>query len=176
MPLSDHDVRAAAAEGWASARRDDPAPTVSYFERLLDSYPGQALALYHCARAYDYSGQPDKALPLYEQAFAAGLSGDELRQGFARRGSSLRNLGRYEESVDLLGQGHGQFPEDAVIRCYLALAMESLGRSTQAVALLLDLVVERVDDPDVATHSWALGNYAAALRRGYWSPDGAATR
>jgi tetratricopeptide (TPR) repeat protein len=155
MPLSDHDVRAAAAEGWASARRDDPAPTVSYFERLLDSYPEEALALYHCARACDYSGQPDKALPLYEQAFAAGLSGDELRQGFAR---------------------HGQFPEDAVIRCYLALAMESLGRSTQAVALLLDLVVERVDDPDVATHSWALRNYAAALRRGYWSPDGAATR
>jgi tetratricopeptide (TPR) repeat protein len=171
--LLDHNLSGAAAQGWAAARRDDPAPTVSYFERLLDRYPGDALALFHCARAYDYAGIPDKALPRYEQAFAAGLSGDELRRGLTSYGSTLRNLHRYEDAVDTLAQAHHTFPDDVLILCYLALGMHSTGRSAQAVALLLDVVLEHVDDSELQANRWALGNYAAALRRGYWSPDGA---
>jgi tetratricopeptide (TPR) repeat protein len=171
--LPDHDLPGAAAQGWASASRDDPAPTVRYFERLLDRYPGDALALFHCARAYDYAGIPDKALPLYDQAFAAGLSGDELRRGLTSYGSTLRNLCRYEDAVDALAQAHHKFPDDVLILCYLALGMHSAGRSAPAVALLLDVVLDHVDDPELQANRWALGNYAAALRRGYWSPDGA---
>lgn len=172
MSMSTVDIRAAAAEGWAVARPDDPTPTVEYFTRLLADNAQDPVALWNCARAHDFSGRPERALPLYQQAFAAGLDGDDLRRAFTGHGSTLRNLGRTGEAVGLLGEGHWRFPDDPLIRCYLALAMHSDGSSAAAVAMLIDLVVERVEDPDVAAGARSLRNYAAALRNGYWSPEG----
>lgn len=176
MSLSTEDLRRTAADAWAEAQRDAPAPTVRFFESLLEHNPDAPIALFHRARSLDFSGRPDLALPFYEAAFEAGLDGDELRHAFAGRGSTLRNLGRMEESVEILGEGHWRFPEDAVIQCYLALAMHSAGRSAPALALMVDLAVERIDDPDLTTGARSLRNYAAALRNGYWTPDGGATR
>ncbi len=161
-----------AARGWGGARREDPAPTVAYFEKLLFEYPEEPLALYHCARAHDFAGAPERAGPLYERAFAAGLAGEELRRGLTSYGSTLRNLQRYEDAVQILGQAYHQFPGDALIPCYLALAMHSAGRPGQAVALMLDVALEHINDPELQANNWALSNYAAALRRGYWTPDG----
>ena len=128
MPLSTEDLRRAAAEAWAGARRDAPAPTVRFFETLLEQNPDAPIAMFHRARTLDFSGRADLALPFYEAAFDAGLDGDELRRAFAGRGSTLRNLGRMEESVEVLGEGHWRFPHDVVIRCYLSLAMHRAGR------------------------------------------------
>lgn len=169
--MSDEEIRTAAGQGWALASRDEPSRVVDYFERVLDRHPSEPLALFHCARAHDYAGQPDVAAPLYERAFGTGLSGDELRRGKASYGSTLRNLGRTEEAVAVLAEARHQFPDDAVIPCYLALALNSAGRSTSALAVALDLVLDRVDDPELQANNWALGNYVAALRRGYWRPD-----
>jgi tetratricopeptide (TPR) repeat protein len=176
MSMSQEDLRAAAIRGWAEARPDDPAPTVDYFTALLTQNPEAPIALFHCGRAHDFSGHAARALPFYERAFEAGLAGDELRRAFTGRGSTLRNLGRTGEAVELLGEGHWRFPEDALIRCYLALAMHSAGSSAAAVAMLLDLVVERVADPDVVAGGRPLRNYAAALRNGYWTPDAGQVR
>jgi tetratricopeptide (TPR) repeat protein len=176
MPLSTEDLRRTAAKAWAEARPDAPEPTIRLFEALLEQNPGAPIAMFHRARALDFSGRADLALPFYEAAFDAGLDGDELRRAFTGRGSTLRNLGRMEESVEILGEGHWRFPDDVMIRCHLALAMHSAGRSAAALALMLDLAVERVDDPDVTAGARALRNYAAALRNGYWTPDGGAAR
>jgi len=169
----DRDLRAVARQGWEAARRADPTPTVRYFERMLARRPGSAIALYHCARAHDYAGEPRAAVPLYEQAFAAGLSGAELRRGLTSYGSTLRNLERSEDAVAALERAHRLFPDDVLVLCYLALALHSAGRSARALAHLLDLTLARNDDPDLRANRWALGNYAAALLHGSWSPDGA---
>ncbi|GAA2594709.1 hypothetical protein GCM10010399_26630 [Dactylosporangium fulvum] len=176
MLMSTEDLRGAAANAWAEARPDAPAPTVRFFESLHEQNPDAPIAMFHRARALDFSGRADLALPFYEAAFDAGLDGEELRRAFAGRGSTLRNLGRMEESVEILAEGHWRFPDDVVIRCYLALAMHSAGRSAPALALMLDLAVERIDDPDLTAGTRALRNYAAALRNGYWTPDGGAGR
>ena len=36
---------------------------------------------------------------MYEQAFSAGLDGDDLRRGLIQYGSTLRNLGRFDEAL-----------------------------------------------------------------------------
>jgi tetratricopeptide (TPR) repeat protein len=166
------DLRTAAERGWAAASRDDAAPTVAYFERLLAEHPSSGLALYHCARAHDYAGEPDRAAPLYERAFAAGLPDFELRRGLTSYGSTLRNLGRAGEAVEVLERARERFPKDALLRCYLALALHTAGREADALATMLDLALAHVEDPELQVNRWALGNYAAALRNGYWSPDG----
>lgn len=173
MPTFDDDLHAAADRGWQLARRADPAPTVRYFERMLAQHPGSAIVLYHCARAHDYAGEPDLAAPLYEQAFAAGLSDTELRRGLTSYGSTLRNLQRFDEAVAALERAHRLFPDDALVLCYLALALHSAGQPARALAYMLDLTLARNDDPDLYANRWALGNYAAALLHGAWSPKGA---
>jgi tetratricopeptide (TPR) repeat protein len=176
MSLPDHDLRAAATRGWAHAERANPVPTIRYFQRLLAEHPEEALALYHCARAHDYAGQPDKAARLYEQAFAAGLSGEERRRGLTSYGSTLRNLERYDDAVAILNQARCEFPDDVLVCCYLALALHSAGRPANALALMVEVTLDRVDDSELQANRWALGNYAAALRNGYWSPDSGAQR
>jgi tetratricopeptide (TPR) repeat protein len=173
VPTFDDDLRNAARRGWQVARRADPTPTVRYFERMLAQHPDSAIVRYHCARAHDYAGEPHLAAPLYEQAFAGGLSGTELRRGLTSYGSTLRNLDRFDEAVAALERAHHLFPDDVLILCYLALALHSAGQPARALAQMLDLAMARNDDPDLRANRWALGNYAAALLHGSWSPNGA---
>jgi tetratricopeptide (TPR) repeat protein len=172
--MSEDGLRDAAATGWAAAAREDPGPTVAYFSALLERHPASALALYHLARANDYAGDPAVAAPLYERAFAAGLSGDELRRGLTSYGSTLRNLGRAPEAVAVLARAVADFPADPLLRCYLALALHSSGQPAHALATMLELALAQLADPELQANRWALANYAAALRNGTWSPDGGA--
>ncbi|MEV0903095.1 tetratricopeptide repeat protein [Actinoplanes sp. NPDC049802] len=173
MTKSDDELHAAVRRGWDVARRADPAPTVQYFERLLAQHPDSAIVRYHCARAHDYAGEAHLAAPLYEHAFAAGLSGTELRRGLTSYGSTLRNLERFDEAVAALERAHDLFPDDVLVICYLALALQSAGHPARALAHMLDLALARIDDPDLQANRWALGNYTAALLHGSWCPDGA---
>lgn len=164
MASSDHDLRTAATEGWATADRADPQPTVTYFKELLAQHPSEILALYHCARAHDWAGEPHLAVPLYERAFGGGLDGPELCRAMNSYGSALRNLGRHDDAVAVLEDAHRRFPEDLLIPCYLALALHGAGRSAHALALMIELARDHIDDPDIRANHWPLGNYAAALR------------
>ena len=96
--------------GWAAARRDDPESTVGYFRDLARQHPGDAHALFEYAGALDFAGREAEAAPVYEQAFSAGLDGDGLRRGLIQYGSTLRNLGRFDEAVSALRRADKRFP------------------------------------------------------------------
>jgi hypothetical protein len=55
---------------------------------------------------HDCADEPHLAASLYEQAFAGGLSGTELRRGLTSYGSTLRNLDRFDEAVAALERAH----------------------------------------------------------------------
>lgn len=54
---------------------------VTYFRDLLAHHPRDRHALLAYASALDFAGREADAAPAYEQAFAAGLDGDDMRQG-----------------------------------------------------------------------------------------------
>ncbi len=112
----------AISDGWAAADRDDPGPTVSYFRGLLDQHPAEPRALFGYASALDFAGREAEAAPVYEQAFAAGLDGDERREGLIQYGSTLRNIGRFDDAVSALRQADEQFPGHDSVAVFLALA------------------------------------------------------
>jgi tetratricopeptide repeat protein len=87
------DLSEAIRQGWADARRDDPERTVGYFRNLLGQHPADARALFEYAGALDFADREAEAAPVYEQAFSAGLGGDDLRRGLIQYGSTLRNPG-----------------------------------------------------------------------------------
>jgi len=150
-------------QGWAAARREDPEPTVGYFRDLARQYPGDASALFEYAGALDFAGREAEAAPAYEQAFSAGLDGDDLRRGLIQYGSTLRNLGRYGEAVSALRRADEQFPGNDSVAAFLALALTSAGRCHEAVARLIVLALDRIGGEDLEHYEWALRSYAEEL-------------
>jgi tetratricopeptide (TPR) repeat protein len=115
------------------------------------------------ASALDFAGREAEAAPAYEQAFAAGLDGDGLRQGLIQYGSTLRNLGRFDDAVAALRRADDQFPGHASVQAFLALALSSAGRGPEAVQALLNLALDRIDAGELQHYQRALRSYAADL-------------
>src|ERR1700734_4095813 len=108
--------------GWAAARRDDPEPTVGYFRDLARQHPGDAHALFEYAGALDFAGREAEAAPVYEQAFSAPPAGDGLRRPLIQYGRTLRNLGRFDEAVQVMRRADEPFPGPDSIAAFVALA------------------------------------------------------
>jgi hypothetical protein len=79
------------------------------------------------------------AVPLYRQALERGLEGERRRQAVIQLASSLRNIGRPEESAALLGAeiDVGSDDLDAAVLAFLALALVDTGREREAVSVAL---------------------------------------
>ncbi len=138
--LSEEDFRASVAD----AVRDAPA-AVAVFER---------------AGAFDSTGHPDRAVPLYREALAAGLVGERRRRAVIQLASSLRNLGQPEVAVELLTaeKDAGSDHLDDAVRAFLALALVDVGREREAVSLALGALA-----PHLPRYQRSLGNYARLL-------------
>jgi tetratricopeptide (TPR) repeat protein len=142
----------------AFARRDraNMAPTIAFFEDLLREHPGNPYVLYEVGGSYDTDGQEEKALVYYERALP-GLSGDTKRRCLLQYGSTLRNLGRYDESLAVFTRACQEFPESDALRVFKALTLNAAGRKDKALATLLLVIADRVDAPE-------LKRYEAAIR------------
>jgi tetratricopeptide (TPR) repeat protein len=112
------------------------------------------------ACAWDSTGHPDQAVPLYREALARGLSGYKARRARIQLSSSLRNLGRPEEGVKLLTP-ELDAPSDELddaVRATLALCLSSLGRDREGLSLVLGALA-----PHLPRYQRSMANYARAL-------------
>jgi hypothetical protein len=92
-----------------------------------------------------------------------GLSGDDLPRLYVQLGSTLRNVGEVGEAVRWLGECRERFPDDAAIRIFHALALESAGWCREAVVELLELVVAHADGMDLRGYERAIRYYTDEL-------------
>jgi tetratricopeptide (TPR) repeat protein len=113
--------------------------------------------LYERGGEHDSAGREDQAIPLYEQALAAGLAGELRARCLLQLGSSLRNVGQVEEAVSVLEGARDEFPEFRPIRAFLALALHSAGREREALRVLLETIA------DEGEYARSLRAYAAEL-------------
>lgn len=160
------DLRDAIALGYARRDRDDMAPTIAYFEGLLADHPDHPVLVFEVAGAYDTAGLEGEAAVRYERALALGLNGDDLRRCLCQYGSTLRWLGRLDESVAVLERARAQFPESDAVRVFLALTLAEAGRSDAAVAQLLTVITDHPDATDLGRYAVGLGGLARWLEAG----------
>ncbi|CAM3924874.1 tetratricopeptide repeat protein [Nocardiopsis tropica] len=104
----------------------------------------EGVAEFERAGVEDSTGHPERAVPGYRRALAAGLDESRARQATIQLASSLRNLGEPGDGLMLLDGldrtlGDGLDPAIAVFR---ALCLTDLRRTDEAVALLIDTVAE----------------------------------
>jgi hypothetical protein len=128
------------ADLWKRLDDHEPQAFLSRLEVLLAELPeGSAIALFERGAAQDSTGHPDLAVPLYEAALEAGLSGLRRRRAVIQMASSVRNLGDSTRAADLL-TAELQAEDDELsgaVRAFLALALADLGREREAVAVSL---------------------------------------
>lgn len=130
-------------------------------DRLAAEIPDDsAVAAFERAAAFDSTGRPDLAVPLYRRALDLGLGGERRRRAVIQMASSLRNLGNPVEAVVLLRAereaGSDQL-DDAVV-AVLALALTDTGREREAVSLLLAALARHLP-----RYQRSMANYARLL-------------
>ena len=98
---TDWEVRISAA--WDSFDELSEADFLALIEKLAAELPPDSgIGFFERASSLDSTGHPDMAVPLYRQALEHGLEGLRRRRAVIQMASSLRNIGRPEESVALL--------------------------------------------------------------------------
>jgi tetratricopeptide (TPR) repeat protein len=154
------------AEAWASLDElEETEAAEANFRALIDTLaaelpPGCPEAAFERACAFDSTGRSDRAVPLYQDALAGGLTGLRRRRATIQLASSLRNLGRSTESVELLNAELelGSDELDDAARGFLALALTDLGRHEEAVSVALVALA-----PHLPRYQRSLANYARLL-------------
>jgi tetratricopeptide (TPR) repeat protein len=141
-------------------------PTIAYFKDLLAQHPEHPVFVFELGGAYDTDGQEERARVLYERALELGLTGEPLRRCLCHYGSTLRWLGRSEESLAVLTRARRAFPDSDGVRVFLALTLHEAGRGDAAIGELLSVITKRGEVTD-------LGHWAEELRRlGKWLSEG----
>jgi tetratricopeptide (TPR) repeat protein len=157
--MQDWEKRVAAV--WSSIDEYDEAQLVRRIDALAAELPdGSAIADFERASARDSTGRSDLAVPLYRAALETGLTGERRRRAVIQMSSSLRNLGRAQESAALLA-AELELGEDALsgaVRAFLALALVDLGREREAASLALAALAEYLP-----RYNSSVARYAEAL-------------
>ncbi|MGN9906821.1 tetratricopeptide repeat protein [Phytohabitans sp. LJ34] len=149
------------AEAWRRIDEYEPEAFRQLIDALAAELPeGSAEAAFERASAFDSTGHPDQAVPLYRRALAAGVGGERRRRATIQLASSLRNLGSPQESVALLEAELTRDSDglDDAVRAVLALALTDLGREREAVSLLLGALA-----PHLPRYQRSMANYARLL-------------
>lgn len=133
---------------WADADRLGDEGVITAIDALAAERPdGDALALFERAGARDSAGIEEEAEPLYRAAIAAGLPDDEHGQAVIQLASTIRNLGRAEESLGLLRTefaGRPEHPYADAAAAMEALALASLGRPVEGLSVTIHALVRHM--------------------------------
>jgi len=130
---------------------------------LADDNPSDVAAQVLAAYACDSSDLEAEAVVYYDRVWDLGVPADERHDFLIGYGSTLRNVGRLDDSIEVLNTAVAENDDDLAARSFLALALHSAGRSDDAVALLVEAVVES-GGTGVYRFSPALESYAEELR------------
>ena len=140
--------------------------TALVLSQLVDldqRYPNVGEIQYQLAWSLDTLGRQAEAIPHYEKSLALGLPTNELSGALLGLGSALRSLGQAERSLEILDQGKAMFPEHREFDVFRALSLHELGRSSQALSLLLLALADTSEDVGLTAHQRVLRHHAKAL-------------
>ena len=143
---------------WARADELGDQAVMDAIDALAAEAPDPALALFERGGSRDSGGRPEEAEPLYRAALAAGLPDDERAQCTIQLASTIRNLGRAEESLALLRDADPYPPYAVANAAFVALTLASLDRTTEGLAELLHAVA-----PTLPRYTRSVNAYADDL-------------
>lgn len=142
---------------FAARERNNMEPTIAACKQVVRENPGHARALYELGGAYDTAGREEEARHYYELARRAGLAEPYLERWFLQYGSTLRNIGDSDRSLEIFDEAIRLYPSNQALRAFRAITLFDAGKNAQAVGALLGVIAETGQDAN-------LDRYRAALR------------
>ncbi|WP_236553607.1 tetratricopeptide repeat protein [Rathayibacter sp. VKM Ac-2803] len=140
-------------------QHDDPEHVLARMRGLAAEFPGSdGSAHFELGGALDSAGHEAEAAVEYERALAAGLDDERRARLSIQYASTLRNLGRAEEAVELLSASPSHPAIGAAREVFLALALHSAGRPDEALRIALEALV-----PALPRYQRSVTAYAADL-------------
>jgi tetratricopeptide (TPR) repeat protein len=161
MSIEDADWEKQLSDLWADLDMSEENDFIRRMEKLVAMLPpGSAIGLFELGGAYDSTGNPDKAVALYSAALETGLAGERRRRAVIQMSSSIRNLGKPQEAVDLLTAETVATSDelDGAVAATLALALVDVGREREAVSVALTALSKYLP-----RYNRSMANYAKDL-------------
>ena len=160
MTTSDWEAQVAAI--WATAAEREEHEVLALIDAVVATRPEtDAAALFEAASARDYVGRESEAEPLYRDALRRGLAEPRHSQAVIQLASTLRNLGRFDDAIDVLRDGFAHRPDHEladVAAAFVSLTLASKGDTLSATVVALETLARRLP-----AYRNAIGGYAAAL-------------
>jgi tetratricopeptide (TPR) repeat protein len=111
----------------------------------------------------DSAGREEQALVHYRRAFELGVPDEELVGASLGFGSTLRNVGSFDESVRVLSEAVERFPEHRALRVFLAYALWSAGRQADAMRSMVEALYVGEPAPELERYRRSIEGYADDL-------------
>jgi predicted Zn-dependent protease len=98
----------------------------------------------HLQAAYDLDrqGREHEAIVHYDAAYALGVPAEARRKFTVGYGSTLRNVGRVDDAIAVLGRAVAEDPGYPAFAAFLALALHSANHPREALATLLGCALD----------------------------------
>ncbi|MEI3790356.1 MULTISPECIES: tetratricopeptide repeat protein [unclassified Chryseobacterium] len=111
---------------------------IQHTDKISDDHP--AIADFERACAYDSTGFEKHAEPLYRSALKLGLAGLRRRRARIQLASTLRNNGKFHESIEILREEKENYSDelDDAVNAFLALSLSSVNNDKEALSLVLE--------------------------------------
>ncbi|REF31101.1 tetratricopeptide repeat protein [Calidifontibacter indicus] len=143
---------------------DDPTERIAVGAKLRDRFPDDARVLYEYAGTFDSAGEEEQAVAAYDEALAAGLREPFHRRALIQKASTLRHLGRLEESQEILDDLAAAWPDNDAIALFRALTMHDRHLDAAALGDVLRRLVLRSTDPEVDRYRRSLTAFTDEVR------------
>ena len=113
--------------------------------------------------AHDRADRESEAIRYYDAAYRLGVPAEDKRRFYVGFGSTLRNVGRADESVAVLAEAIAEDPGYAPFHAFLALALFSSGHPREALATMLGVALDVAKAGAFDRYERALGEYHREL-------------
>jgi len=132
--------------GLALKEKGNHQAAIEHFRQLHTTYPNHARIMFELAGSWQAFNVPEQAIPLYQALLdmpkTEGLPPKDMPRLYTQMGASLRLMGRFSESLQIIEEGLHQFPTYRPLRAYHMFALHSAGFHQNAMVESLKLMLE----------------------------------
>ncbi|GAA2174255.1 hypothetical protein GCM10009846_19490 [Agrococcus versicolor] len=144
---------------WAELDEDAPQAMIRRMRALVAELAADdARGPFELGGVFDALGMEEVAAAHYRRALELGLDDERAARLAIQHGSTLRNLGRIDEAIDVLAHAPDHDAVGDARAIFLALALHDAGRSGEAVRLLVEAL-----EPTLPSYRRSVRAYAEAL-------------
>lgn len=156
----EHDAEADIASLW-TVEGDDA--RIAAARALQERFPDDGRVLYELAGTFDSAGRETEALEWYDRALRLRIDEPYRHRALLQKASTLRHLGRLEESLAILDGLVADHPHNTAVIVFRALTLHDLGRDADGLRDVARQLVAVSAEPDVQRYLGSLTRFTDAI-------------